>query len=187
MYNKRPSRGWCYVLSVLLPALSIWLYADLAGSVDLLQQARLWLAADPWQVFWIYGAASLIWMLLGRNLISTYCRFAYPFAGAWAVNAAFLLAIDGGASTSCGKLLGLCWGWFRDTLAGSVVFWICFAIALIVLILLNLERVLDFVFGNCSPCGAYGRSCGSWAAWACTGSPLPRCCGWILCGCGLRV
>ena len=146
MYNKRPRRGWCYVLSVLLPALSIWLYADLAGSLDLLQQVRLWLAADPWQVFWIYGVASLIWMLLGRNLISTYCRFAYPFAGAWAVNAVLLLAIDGGASTQCGKLLGLCWGWFRDTLAGSVVFWICFAIALIVLILLNLERVLDFVF-----------------------------------------
>ena len=106
MKHTEPRSVWCYVLSVLLPALSIWLYADLAGSVDLLQQARLWLAADPWQVFWIYGAASLIWMLLGRNRMSSDCRFAYPFAGAWAVNAALLLAIDGGLHTQCGKLLG---------------------------------------------------------------------------------
>lgn len=147
MYNKRPRYGWFYVLAIVLPALSIWLNADLTGSVDLLQQAKLWLAADPWQVFWIYGAVSLIWMLLGRNLLSSHCRFAYPFAGAWGVNAVFLLAIDGGLHTQCGKLLGICVSWFRDTLAGSVLFWICFAVAAIVLIVLNLEQVMDFVFG----------------------------------------
>lgn len=135
---------WLSVFGAALLMLNVWLCLDLSRQkIDLLQHVNLLLAADKLNVFWTYAIALIVWLLLGSVFKLFKFSAVYPIVGMCAINAVFLFSINEGAYLKCENMLGTLWGVFCNTLGGSVLFWILFSVAAIVIILMIFPKIMD--------------------------------------------
>ncbi len=131
-----------YLLLFALLALNVWLGLDLAKqNIDLLQQTGLLCAKGIWGVFWTYSIVTAVWFLLGSILKLFEYRSVYPFVGVCGLNAVFLFQINTHAWLQCKQVWATIYGF-----VSPVLFWILFAVAVLVLVAVFFERILMAIF-----------------------------------------
>ena len=137
---------WISIFAVAFLVLNVWICFDLSRRhIDLLQHVSHLLVEGEFIVFWTFTIVLLVWLLLGGGLKLFKFSAVYPIIGVCAINATFLLSINDGDYLQCENMLKPLWMWFNNTLTGSVLFWILFSVAAIVIILMNFSKVLESI------------------------------------------